>query len=759
MVICFVATLVSLGSVQTVRGERVISATELFDKAQGFWIGQLIGNAAGRSTEGQYRIGETNPNESVPWVLKQQWDADDDTDIEYMAIHILETDGFDCSPEALRQQWLHHIASQGIYIANRQAWFLLAAGYLPPATGSRAYNEHWYSIDSQITTEVLGVVCPGMVQQAIDLTGKFAHISNEGFPVHAAQLYAAMNAVAFFETDINVIVAEGLKAIPSTSRTHQVVQDVLRWYQEDAVDGQLNWRSTRRKLYDHYQGEHSHGRHYNWLESTVNTGATVLALLYGQGDFEQTVQIAVLAGWDCDCNPATAGGIVGIMKGYSGLPTDLTDPSVCGDTYVNVFRPFLPDENVGLPQYDSISNIAMRIVELAGQNVLINGGYFTGEGPSKVYHVPSPQGDLITDPEKPDPTGPCGLVRDAIDAGLTVDVSAAVEYRNPNDDRQNLEGIIDGIKDNAYNGHKAYSSYTSAQVRPERDWYQISVSQPVLFDGLVFYEGDIIWDRINDYYREENARGGFFEDITVEVLKNGHYVIPANLVMDTPLDPYKMYQVITFSFSPTVGSAIRVIGKAGGSMQYTTIMELEALGSLDTGLYIEAVIIEDGQAQRSNVCKIEIAFSEHVSIASDAFHIVDHMEEVVFGEEGVLCVYDEALHRAVLTFDTDSDGEFSDSLPDGTYELRLDCSKIVNEAGRELLDEDWDPHDGFYSVAFHRLFGDVDGSAQIDLRDFAVLCSVWYSGSDVTGLDTDKDGRVLMPELVAFGKNWLESLK
>jgi hypothetical protein len=759
LLICFLATLPSLCSVQAAEGQRVIYADELYDKVRGFWLGQLIGNAAGRSTEGTYRLDQANPNESVPWVLKQQWDADDDTDIEYLGLHILETDGFACSAEALGRQWLRHISSQGIYIANRQSWFLLADGYLPPQTGSRAFNKHWYSIDSQITTEVFGVVCPGMVQAAIDLAGKFAHISNEGFPVHAAQLYAAMNAIAFFESDVATIVAKGLDAVPSSSRTHKVVSDVLQWYLDDAVDGQLDWRSTRRKLYDHYQGQYSFGRHYNWLESTINTGATIMSLLYGRGDFKDTVQIAVLVGWDCDCNPATAGGLIGVIEGYSGLPADLTAPAVCGDIYVNIFRPYLPNENAGLPQYESISNIAVRIANLAEQNIMASGGHTTGDGAGKEYHIPSQSDSIVTAPENIDPLGPCGLVRDAIESGIVVGVSAAVENHKPEDDRQNLESIIDGIKDNSYNGRKAYSSYISAAAKPARDWYQLSFSELVRFEGLTFYEGDFVWDRINDYYRYEQARGGFFQEIAVEIFKNGKYIIPANLQMDAELDPYKMYQAITFSFSPTVGSAIRVIGRAGGSMQYTTIMELEASGALDTGLYIKTVTINEGHIQRSEVSGITITFSEEVVISPQAFQIVDEAHSAVLSEESIRCVYDSLMRRVVLTFDTDSSGEFDDSLPDSLYELKLDCSKIVNAQGRVLLDEDQNPQDGYYSIAFHRLFGDVDGSGQIDLRDFSVLGGIWHDGPGLSGLDIDKDGSVQIYDLAAFGDNWLVAVK
>ena len=41
--------------------ERTISAIDLFDKLRGMWLGQLIGNAAGRDTEGRYSGATPNP--------------------------------------------------------------------------------------------------------------------------------------------------------------------------------------------------------------------------------------------------------------------------------------------------------------------------------------------------------------------------------------------------------------------------------------------------------------------------------------------------------------------------------------------------------------------------------------------------------------------------------------------------------------------------------------------------------------------------
>ena len=740
------------------KAERTILAEDVNDKMRGMWLGQLIGNMAGRETEGDFDGSYPNPASSVPWVIREIWDGDDDTDIEYIAIHILETDGFDCNSHQIADQWRRHSTSSGLYIANLQAWYLMGDGYLPPQTGSRTYNQYWYAIDSQITTESLGAVSCGLVQSAVDLAGKFAHITNEGFPVHAAQFYAAMYARAFFTdpNDPNMVglVSESLNAIPTTSRTYEVISDVLNWYLEDANDGELDWRASRQKLYDYYRGAYDYGRYYLWIESTVNTGATVLAILYGQADFKETVQIGILAGWDCDCNPATAGGLIGIIDGYSGLPSDLTDPNICGNVYKNVYRPYLPDPNLYWPQYATITSIASRLTALAEQNILDNGGYITGSGPTKTYHIPD-NGTITGEPEKPDPPGPTGLVAEALDAAITVTTSAAVEYHDPSNDRNNLDGIINGITDNSYNGHKAYYSYLyDSNARPEPDWYQLNFSQPVKFETLTFYEGDVIWSAINTYYRNDNARGGFFNDLTLEILRDGRFIEPANLESGA-LDRFKMYQTITFTFSPTVGDAIRIIGPAGGTQNFTTIMELAVTGDIDPGLYVAAVEIANDQPQRSSVADVTVAFSNDVTVTPDDMELTGTTNGTTFSEDQINFIYDSFSYQLTLEFDMDNDANFGDSLLDDTYQLRLDCNSITDPCGQTLLDDDSDPEDGFYTIEFHALYGDADGSAAVDLSDLALLAGCWLDNAGDIGLDWNADNIISLPDLAHFAENWL----
>ena len=66
--------------------------------------------------------------------------------------------------------------------------------------------------------------------------------------------------------------------------------------------------------------------HYHPVHTINNALNVVLALLYGDGDFSKSICIAVMCGWDTDCNGATVGSILGAMRGASGIPSRWTSP-------------------------------------------------------------------------------------------------------------------------------------------------------------------------------------------------------------------------------------------------------------------------------------------------------------------------------------------------------------------------------------------------------------------------------------------------
>jgi len=56
------------------------------------------------------------------------------------------------------------------------------------------------------------------------------------------------------------------------------------------------------------------------IDVRINAAWVATGLLYGDGDFGKTMDIATRAGDDADCNPASAAGIPGTIYGYDAIP-------------------------------------------------------------------------------------------------------------------------------------------------------------------------------------------------------------------------------------------------------------------------------------------------------------------------------------------------------------------------------------------------------------------------------------------------------
>jgi hypothetical protein len=596
--------------------EREIAADAYLDKLHGMWMGQILGNYAGRGMvpgtdrkrEGYVVRG--GGDYDVGWdaiLATTTWLSDDDTQLEYLYASLL---GGTADPDAeqIRQAWLDNVPTSGIYIANKQARWLMepppvGKDLAPPQTGSLRHNMHWYAIDAQIATESLGALTPGMRQRASDLCGRFAHVTNEGYPVHAAQFYAAMYAAAALDGDVESVVAQGLAVVPTTSRTHEVIEEVRQRYEADRDANGLAdpnaWRQTQALLYDRY-GTYSgsNERYRGWIESTVNVGLTTMALLYGQGDFMRTVEIAVLGGYDADCNPATAGGLVGMIRGYCGadgqggilaeLPATPTD-----DYDVTYLR------SVG--KVTTVSQVAADLQQAAEAQILAAGGLITGSGADRTYTL---GGDDVLPPvERPDPTEPAGLVGRVLRAGGAVATSASVERHVPTNDRYDLDAIIDGITDLTFNGHMPYFT-RYGQAGRESDYYQLTFDRAVTFGRVVFYEGDIVWSDTNGNPRAIEPRGGYFTWLTVEVGRGGEFREVSGLRFGEPLDANAYFQRIELTFDAAWGEAVRIRGGPGGTEGFTTIVELEAYGAMG----VPGDADEDGDVDRADFLALRGGF-------------------------------------------------------------------------------------------------------------------------------------------------------
>ena len=162
-------------------------------------------------------------------------------------------------------------------------------------------------------------MAPGMVNVAAHYTDDIGHIMNYGDGWYGGVYVAAMYALAFVSDDVEYVVEEALKVIPEQSRYWRCMNDVIQWHKAHPDD----WKSCWKMCDERHSTDIGcpDGVHTSFnIDAVINSAYILIGLLYGDGDFGKTMDISTRCGYDSDCNPASAAGILGAMLGYSGIP-------------------------------------------------------------------------------------------------------------------------------------------------------------------------------------------------------------------------------------------------------------------------------------------------------------------------------------------------------------------------------------------------------------------------------------------------------
>jgi hypothetical protein len=185
-------------------------------------------------------------------------------------------------------------------------------------SGHPTYNLHANDIDFQIEADFIGLMTPGMPQQAIGLCDRVGHVMNYGDGVYGGMFVAGMYSAAFFESDVRAIVEAGVACLPQGSGYRDVIQHVIEVH--DAHPG--DWRECWQIITDTWDKDDSCSDGalvpFN-IDARLNGAYIAIGMLYGAGDFGDTLEISTRCGQDSDCNPASAGGVLGVMYGYDAL--------------------------------------------------------------------------------------------------------------------------------------------------------------------------------------------------------------------------------------------------------------------------------------------------------------------------------------------------------------------------------------------------------------------------------------------------------
>jgi len=320
--------------------EKFLSEELLFEKVYGGWLGRATGCTLGKPTEGftrgkifkylsstgQYPLSDYVDSTSIKEIerldplrlraTKGKIDGtprDDDMDYPIVNLICLEKKGKEFTSADIGNTWLENLPYYLVYTAERVVYKNLINGYIPPES-AEYMNPYREWIGAQIRADMFGWISPGNPSQAAKLAFKDASLSHTKNGIYGEMFVAAMIATAFVNNDPIEIVKTGMKYIPTKSRLYEAVK-----YTMEIALSNDNWEKVWDIVMEKYGG-------YHWIHTINNAAIVVLSLICGKGDFEKSIAIAVQSGLDTDCNSATVGSIVGVIKGAKNLPAKFIDP-------------------------------------------------------------------------------------------------------------------------------------------------------------------------------------------------------------------------------------------------------------------------------------------------------------------------------------------------------------------------------------------------------------------------------------------------
>ena len=392
-----------------------ISRDSYREKLHGFWLGQCIANWTGLVTE-MDKIGGEGPHgefytrenwgrpdqpsiwsegspselsENIDWVLEEEdgiWGADDDTDIEYIYQHLLlQHQTSMLSGEQIRDGWLQHIYSDEntpftnargekenfLWVSNQRAHDLMRVDdLLPPATSDPVNNPDFEMIDAQLTTEIFGLFSPARTDIALKMAHLPIRTTARENAAWASEFYVAMYSLASaadaeqpMNDQIQWMANEARTLLPDDSYTAKMFDFVKGQYEAG-----VTWEEARDAVYKRYQLEQQDGYDISARDmycngcfaSGINFAASIVSLLYGEGDFQETVKIAVLTGWDSDNPAATWGGLLGFMHGREGIEKAFGRPLAAR---FNIHRTRGNFPNDGIDTFEAMAQNGLLIVD------------------------------------------------------------------------------------------------------------------------------------------------------------------------------------------------------------------------------------------------------------------------------------------------------------------------------------------------------------------------------------------------------------
>lgn len=334
------------------------SESELRKKIAGAWFGRIAGCILGKPLEIGIVFSEWAPlreylTKTGQWPLRDyvvsdetaaiasfghglgcpaSWkqnlafaESDDDLRYTFAGIEILEKFGADFTTNHVASWWTTNLVPAQLFTAEQIVVMNLYAAGIPHGGAVLGVDQNdldWIRNNLNPYLEFIGAAIradgwaygfAGNPYQAALAAQKDARLSHSRSGEYSEIFFATVISAAFCHS-VSESLQIGLEAVPPESRFAKSVRETIyRAAQVSSDDEMLEWL-------------HAEFNELDGVHAINNACLCVAALSRHPQEFSAAIGMAVMGGWDPDCNGATVGSVLGANLGFDGIPKHWIEP-------------------------------------------------------------------------------------------------------------------------------------------------------------------------------------------------------------------------------------------------------------------------------------------------------------------------------------------------------------------------------------------------------------------------------------------------
>ena len=285
------------------------------DRAKGVLAGLAIGDALGRPVEGLSPSEIRDKYGSITSFLTEKPGGSDDTEYAIATSLAIIEYGRNITSQEFAQYWRKNICTQsasflGAGFSEMLAISNLIKGLNPPLSGTHV---HSWSDGLAMRIAPCGIVGRDDIELTKRLTVADGQVSHAGEGIESGIAVAVAISLAMGGRNHLEVISQMLEHLNSDSWTYRSIQKAIEIFHESP-------EAEMSKVVDLLVAAIAT---HDYAFADLGPEAVALAIsavLYGNGDFAQTLLFAVNLGRDADTIAAMAGAIIGGIVGYSAIP-------------------------------------------------------------------------------------------------------------------------------------------------------------------------------------------------------------------------------------------------------------------------------------------------------------------------------------------------------------------------------------------------------------------------------------------------------